>query len=472
MTELNTNSKFTWLSIKNVLFLFCLLSFILVAYRAHILSFTHDEALSYKVAFGSEVYAKTANNHYLNTYLMRVSFDFFGDSQFAFRLPNVLSYILYLFVWFNFLARTQNWFLAIFGAAIVLLNPFVLDYFSLARGYGLSLAFIMGSVYFLVKKTETIASFNFAAFGALGFAILAMYSSFATMNFFIATIALLLLKFVINYRKFTLTRAQVLLTVLMIVGSFVAFWFAYERLSFLQERKELYFGADNIRLSLNSLFLSTTTLIVELGNELKLIGYGFVLFLIIIVFLGKFKTTSSQLSLVLLLIIIGHLLEVQFFDALYPVERVVIYIFPLINLVLVFFLIEFFEKPRFVILKKLTSAVLVLMTFLLSYNFTKSFTLSATKTWNYDQHTQYVTEYLQSKATVNERITVSNHWLFEPSLYYYFASRELNISAATMEVNDSSDYVYTYSNEIDMRKYKTIVEFKELKLGLYKRIKS
>lgn len=468
----NQKSGLKFISIRNVLVLLFSAFFVLVVYRAINLSFTHDEAISYKIILGQEIFSQTANHHYLNTFLMHKCFYLFGDSPFSLRLPNILAFTIYLVVWFKLISRTNNWVVALFAASIVLLNPIVTDYFSLARGYGLSMGFIMASVYFLIKKTETIFDFQKAAFWSMGFAALAMYASFATTNFFIATVGLIAIKFILLVKKMKPSLTQWLLFTILLCGAFTAFWFAYQRLIFLEEKNELYFGIGRIGASINSFFLSTTYIKKQLDDSLLYVSYFFLAFLLVIVAVGKLKNALSIVSLLFLFIVFGYIIEFKFFGALLPVERALIFMYPLMNLIVILGLTSIVEKLKPVIFRNLLSIGLSAIILLISYNFGKSFRLNATRTWDFDQHTAEVAQILNSKASKNFKISLSNHWLFEPSLNYYFERMKPNVTPATSGVNDSSDYVYTYSSEIDMRKYKTIVEFKELKLGLYKRIKS
>ncbi len=66
--------------------------FVYVILRAYLLSFTHDESLSYTIVEGKITWGKTANNHLLNTLLMSLSSSLFGMSELGLRLPNVLSF--------------------------------------------------------------------------------------------------------------------------------------------------------------------------------------------------------------------------------------------------------------------------------------------------------------------------------------------------------------------------------------------
>lgn len=126
-----------------------LILFFYVAYRAMTLSLTHDEAgttdllaLTYQDIIGSSKAFTSANNHILNSWLMKLSVAWFGDVEWALRLPNVLAFPVYFWAsrkLISFLSSDtviQFLILIIFCA-----HPYVIDFFSLCRGYGLALAF-------------------------------------------------------------------------------------------------------------------------------------------------------------------------------------------------------------------------------------------------------------------------------------------------------------------------------------------
>lgn len=137
-----------------------LLLFIYVVIRANNLSFTHDESLSYAILFDNPMAIQTANNHILNTLFMWLSSLFFGNSEIALRLPNILSFGLYLYASFVIFKETKNAWLMALGSCLILLNPFLIDYFSLARGYGISLGCMMLSLYFFLRNGFNYHTFN------------------------------------------------------------------------------------------------------------------------------------------------------------------------------------------------------------------------------------------------------------------------------------------------------------------------
>ncbi len=121
--------------------------FITVALRAGRQSLTSDEALTYllyldssfnKVFFG----AYNPNNHVLHTALCWFSIHLFGLNEFNLRIPSVIAGAVY----FNTIFRLAS---LTFGKrvlhvlAVILLagNPYLLDFFTVARGYGMALSF-------------------------------------------------------------------------------------------------------------------------------------------------------------------------------------------------------------------------------------------------------------------------------------------------------------------------------------------
>ena len=85
----------------------------------------------------------TTNNHLLNTGLMWVFYQLFGDDEFVLRLPNLLAFLLYSLATFNLMRRLKSVSLKLLFAVGMVSPMFFLDFFAMARGYGLSFAFLL-----------------------------------------------------------------------------------------------------------------------------------------------------------------------------------------------------------------------------------------------------------------------------------------------------------------------------------------
>jgi hypothetical protein len=135
---------------SSALLIYAFLVFAYVLYRAYHLSFTFDEIVSYDLlqGFSLETAGQSANYHLLNSYLMKACNAAFGDSELSLRLPNVLAFIIYLIaaIRIGSLIRKEY---RLHTLILLTSMPFLLDFFSLARGYGLGVGFVLLSLSFL-----------------------------------------------------------------------------------------------------------------------------------------------------------------------------------------------------------------------------------------------------------------------------------------------------------------------------------
>src|SRR5215471_4141173 len=117
-------------------------------YRAATQAISHDEGVTFEwfqsgpwsQLFGSEF----GNHHPLTVLFSRISIGIFGLSEFSQRLPSVLGAVLYFYAVFRICASLLGeGALFLLGVAFLSLNPYLLDYLCLARGYSLGLAIFL-----------------------------------------------------------------------------------------------------------------------------------------------------------------------------------------------------------------------------------------------------------------------------------------------------------------------------------------
>lgn len=145
---LRSQTVYLWL-IGSLLTIYALL-------RAWLVAPLHDEnATFFHFIETGAIWGKgsllDANNHLLNSYLGRFFYRLFGENYFLFRLPTALSTALYFWaVWKLTSSFAANWQRYVVTLAIVCI-PFVFDYFSYTRGYGLALCFFCCALYVLQR---------------------------------------------------------------------------------------------------------------------------------------------------------------------------------------------------------------------------------------------------------------------------------------------------------------------------------
>lgn len=161
--------------------------FLLIVLRAFFLSFTHDEAfsfLNYVITRPEKMMlVDYTNNHILNSIAMRWCYHWFGSSEFSLRLPNVIAGLIYLVYCRAFVMRLKIndwWRLASF--ACLTLNLAYFEFFSLARGYGISMGMLAGSLYYTWRGFETRRFLPFATL-SIAFLFAAAYANYTLANY-------------------------------------------------------------------------------------------------------------------------------------------------------------------------------------------------------------------------------------------------------------------------------------------------
>jgi hypothetical protein len=125
-------------------------------YRAATQSITHDEGVTYEnfvdVPWNVVFNSYDANHHVLHTMVCKVFVDLLGVSPITLRLASVLSGLLYLYVIFRIceLLFGTGWYL-LMSVALLSLNPYLLDFQSAARGYGMAVAFFLLALWEMLK---------------------------------------------------------------------------------------------------------------------------------------------------------------------------------------------------------------------------------------------------------------------------------------------------------------------------------
>lgn len=132
--------------------------FLYEIFRAVRVGFTEDEASTLLLYLAHDVSAvfnfSAANNHLLNSLLAKIFLVGGGSAELVLRLPNLFGYLFYLLFSFLIVNKFKNRWMAVGGFLLLNLNVYVLDFFSLCRGYGLSLDFLLASLFFYVSFLE------------------------------------------------------------------------------------------------------------------------------------------------------------------------------------------------------------------------------------------------------------------------------------------------------------------------------
>ncbi|HMG14861.1 MAG TPA: hypothetical protein VK590_05420, partial [Saprospiraceae bacterium] len=122
-------------------------------------------------------------NHVLNSLVIKLFTNIWGISQMVCRIPTLLFSFIYLVYCIKISKiMCNNGFIRISIFIIFLCNPYVNDFFSLARGYGMAISLMMTSIYYLVRFIIT-PKYALIVY-SLGFSFLAVESNFTWLVYF------------------------------------------------------------------------------------------------------------------------------------------------------------------------------------------------------------------------------------------------------------------------------------------------
>ncbi len=408
--------------------------FFLVVREAILLPLTHDEystiMVSYQSIWDIITYKDPIpNNHILNTLFLKLNIITFGDNLFTNRLHNVLSFIPY-FIFSVLIARifSEKLLYQFLFVSMAVFQPFLLDFYSITRGYGLSISLQMVSIYFAIVFIQNglLKFFNYsiilAAFGVI--------SSFTLLNYYFPLIAVLCyFSYSFFYREnlnlfkksiyiaFGISGALAMVCYLpftkMVSTNQFVFW------------ESNNFFKDTIVPLLHSLKVGVSYFKWN-GETYSLVFIGFV-FLLVLLLLGTGgkkvihnKYLTFSFSILFLSIIYNNL---QFYLTKVPFlnARTALFFIPLVALFV--FNVIYLLKDY---MPKATRLISIFLIFLCTQNFLRGYNGKANYEWYFNQNTYEILDDLLYEIHVNnipKPLKVDCHWFHHPSLSYHITNK-------------------------------------------------
>jgi hypothetical protein len=435
-------------------------------YRASTAPFTIDESLSFAIFTWDPSWGAKANNHVLNTALMRLCSRLFGNSELSLRLPNVVAHGMYLICALALLRRMRDTALQVAGFVLLNLNVFLLDFFSLARGYGLALAFELLSLYWLVRGYEetTQSGLGKCPYLSISAASLAVLANFSFLDYYLP----LLLVWgywgltVPPWRRFT--RGQVAGAAMLVLGSAAFLAVVLLKVVRLRRLGQLYVGGQSglvddtvlslVRASLYSATRSQTTLPVIGG----VIVASFWLLLPVGFWQLFWRRRNSVFGALVLILASAAALPVfqhRLLHTVYPIERAALYYVPLYVLALLFGLWSLEQlsgRHRLRIVPALLAGTIAVI---VSWHFARRFDLHGSYTWWHDRHN---TDALRIISQDHDRhfgrraVKLRASSIMLPSLTFYRVTRNytwlLPLNREPITRSDA-DYIYAFEHDLD-----------------------
>ena len=352
------------LLINNQRFIISLLIFIgfstFIFYKAFITEITVDEAYSFlNYSYVENVLnIGIANNHLLNSYLVTL-FQNFGYSEIFLRLPNVIFGWIYIALVINVSLKSKNYLLSLF---LLILNPYVIDFFSISRGYGITTSLIFLSIYsYLYFK-------NYNLYFSIFFLII------ATTSYHVAVIFLIVF-YLVNIKDLYQLRGRLSFLIVSFLVSLASYW-NIRVLFFITSFEKPLYGVQNLTLQdlitgsfgLNALYVEQNIF--------------FNIFLNMLIYLPIFSiNTFDKKTLVTFIVSYGSLFSIYLIPFMlgkpYPLLREVVPFLPPILLLSAISINNYYPK-----IKKFKPAIISsLIIIILMFNFANNIDIDQTIDW-------------------------------------------------------------------------------------------
>ena len=229
--------------------LLLILVFSFLGFKAASISFTWDEAASYLyfVQYNTWKPYETgfidANNHLMNTFFMILEGKYLPKSVFYLRIHSLFSFLVYAGAAFSIskgLVKQGSVFILF---SLLIIHPYFLDFFSLARGYAMSFAFEMLALALLlafISKSNSGLPFLIAM--ASCFAVLC---NFSLLNFQLAILGVTSLYcFYLYYQKIWSLSKLILALLPGFIVTAIFFSKLFPLLFKMKELGNFYFGGS------------------------------------------------------------------------------------------------------------------------------------------------------------------------------------------------------------------------------------
>jgi hypothetical protein len=418
----------------------------LVFYKAAATSFTHDESYTYNncvTASLSDIFTYkvvSSNNHLINTLLMKAFSTVLGRSEFALRLPNLLAFIGFLIFLFLLICRMNRWAgMAVFALAVC--NPYMLDFFALARGNGMSLCFMTGSIYFFSRPAGKSDTRYYAL--AVLLAFLAVLSHFTLLYYLLALMT------VANLRPFfagpspggrAIFNRTIFLRInltnfftLLVLGLII--WKPITRLA---SDNQFFYGGEtgfikNTIASLIEAFLYGK----NYGSSLSFIVQAGVFAVTIAAILAAIHALAAKnrppdednrlffILLLLLIFMTGFNLAHHYLGGTKLLIRRTALLYVPVFMLFTGSLLFFNRKGRLI---PISAALATILALAFMIHTLAAFSLTTYLDWDYEKETRHVVDLLQREIPANtpERsVAMGITWFFEPTINFYRDTRAL-----------------------------------------------
>lgn len=414
------------------------------------------------------------NNHILNTLCTKFCLLLFGAEHWAVRLPNLLSFILFSIgayrVIKSVIPKESLFFIP--AALLFIANPYLLDFFGLCRGYGMSAAICTLSVSYIISGF--LNSNNKHIWLSFALSIFACYANFTLLVFWVAITILTWFYFFSLHRK---KKANLLKPTLIIFLSCLAYLALIAiPLYKMQKTEQFQFWTSSgfyeetilpliVHSKYDSKIFITSDFIAWFSIALVVFNSLYILI--------KFKKLNYDLkvlsrpiaiaTLIIVLTALINILQVWILDTPNLNGRTALFFYPLFVITLVSSY-SLFTKGKMTGIKM---GISILLTALLTHHVVHTMKPYSVREWAYDANTIEVIDFmLHNLKGSKSKTSLASNWMFNPSFTFYAYTGktswlDLKQYNTAIDPNMGVEYYYVFEEDYPILEsnYEPVLKF-------------
>ncbi len=448
MTRLKKiSSEYIWYFIALLLFIYLIL-------RAVFVPVLHDEAATLYIYIQTGNFLPweawpDANNHLLNSFLGWVMYHCFGPAPWSLRLPNVISFLLYFYSVIGISKHLNDKTLSFLFILVLLFTHGFIEFFAFARGYGMSMAFLMYALYCLFQWTKFSKTKYFVRM------FITLIGAMLSNITLLPSVLIIVFYFFVNYFSENSLFKKNARFYFSLISSFVffsaIFIYLFRYSLFLKKSGMLYYGGESG--FVNAVIRTHSKMLFFSENRAIIITFFSVFFLLLILFVYRlihrrmkliFQPAISLFPFLLFGSVIVIVLMKKLMNVNYPEDRTSLFLYPFLA-GSTFFIIDSFRLR----LMKLIffPCLFIILNFLLHLNLVYSFH------WHYEhisgKFIKLVSEHTDDYTKKN--VTLSGYKIHELIWSYYsrFGDKEVCLLNPHNYPNNTDDFVLLRKEESD-----------------------
>lgn len=454
---------------KYILFATGLALFVFIFARAAMVPLVGDEVGTFYLYIQNHNFLPyqahwDANNHLLNSALSVAFTKLFGNAEWVLRLANVIFFPLYLFYAYKLAGLLNN---KVLQWAVILCLWFAhnfIEFFGYCRGYGMSMAFLLGALYYTACFINTPKIR--LGLVALAFNMIMVFANLSLLNTFLLINATVFFVALLNYTTINKLRLALGFLVLTVLPGAFFVVYSFE----LKKRNLLYYGSTDsfIKVTLNTLI----DLVVSTNHAFLIYAIIAAFFALLIVYttnkiktLKELNTTDFFVGLlagnIVIIFLLAILLKVN-----YPEDRVGMYLFPLFILAVAFVANGLSSKVKY---------VMVLPALFFPIHFAVVANVTYSKQWYEDHIPRRYFDAVQAAPLQNGYPPTVSAYKMRTLTWAYFNMRrnagQNQIQETNFRDNYLADYIISRKQDVPAwQQYYNQIDFDEVsKLALLKR---